>query len=160
EPALPLTRVIPGQRETELARFQVGEGAGGGQFELGMTGVPGDPAARPDDSLYSLPVAAGSGWRIDQGFNGRFSHHDDQARYAIDMSVDEGEPVLPARGGLMMQVKEDLESAGFEMEKFDTRAKYVRVVQNDGSMGVSAHLQTDSMLVRAGQRVSVGQAIA
>ena len=160
EPALPLTRVIPGQRETELARFQVGEGAGGGQFELGMTGVPGDPAARPDDSLYSLPVAAGSGWRIDQGFNGRFSHHDDQARYAIDINVDEGEPVLAARGGLVMQVEDDFEGAGLDMEKFATRANYVRVLHDDGSMGVYAHLQTDSMLVRAGQRVSVGQTIA
>lgn len=160
DPALPLTRVIPGQRETELAKFHVGSGTSGGTFELGMTGVPGDPSARPRDVLYSLPVAPGSGWRIDQGFNGSFSHHNEQARYAIDINVEEGEPVLAARGGLVMQVEDDFEGAGLDMEKFATRANYVRVLHDDGSMAVYAHLQTDSMLVRPGQRVSVGQTIA
>ena len=159
-PPLPLTRVIPGQRETELARFHVAGGNGGGNFELGMSGVPGDPSATPEDVLYSLPVATGSGWRVDQGFNGSFSHHDEQARYAIDINVDEGEPVLAARGGLVMQVEDDFEGAGLDMEKFATRANYVRILHDDGSMAVYAHLQTDSMQVRAGTRVSVGQTIA
>ncbi|MEZ5485860.1 MAG: M23 family metallopeptidase [Lysobacteraceae bacterium] len=160
QPGLPLTRVIPGQLETELARFHVGSANGGGSFELGMTGVPGDPSAKPDDALYSLPVAANSGWRIDQGFNGSFSHHDEQARYAIDINVDEGEPVLAARGGVVMQVEDDFEGSGLDMEKYATRANYVRVLHDDGSMAVYAHLQTDSMQVRAGTRVSVGQTIA
>lgn len=160
DPALPLTQVIPGQRETELAQFHVGGGSNGGDFELGMTGVPGDPQAQPQDVAYALPVSPGSGWRIDQGFDGAFSHHDEQARYAIDINVDEGEPVLAARGGLVMQVEDDFEGAGLGMEKYATRANYVRILHDDGSMAVYAHLQTDSMLVRAGQRVSVGQAIA
>ncbi|MEZ5465009.1 MAG: M23 family metallopeptidase [Lysobacteraceae bacterium] len=159
-PSLPLRQVIPAQRETGLARFEVIEANAGGSFELGMTGVPGDPSARHQDVLYALPVPSDSGWRIDQGFNGGFSHQDDQARYAIDINVDEGEAVLAARGGLVMQVEDDFEGAGLDLEKFATRANFVRVLHDDGSMGVYAHLQTDSMQVRAGTRVSVGQTIA
>ena len=33
----------------------------------------------------------------DQGFDGRFSHHDPENRYALDFGVPEGTPVLAAR---------------------------------------------------------------
>ena len=40
-------------------------------------------------------MADNSGWRMGQGFNGGFSHTDEQNRYAVDLVVDEGTPIRP-----------------------------------------------------------------
>ena len=156
EPPLPLRRVIPADAEVELARFHIGDAGQRASFRLDMAAVPGDPAARPEDVEYALPVESGA-WRIDQGFAGSFSHTGAQSLHAIDINVPEGTPVLAARGGVVMHVEDDFEGAGLDREKFGGRANHVRVLHSDGSMAVYAHLQPETVKVRQGQRVSVGQ---
>ena len=158
-PALPLRQVIPANSEPQLALIEPAEGARRAAFRLEMTVVPGDPGARPEDVEYALPVPSGSGWRIDQGYGGSFSHTDAQSLHAIDINVPEGTPVLAARGGVVMQVEDDFEGAGLDREKFGGRANHVRVLHSDGTMAVYAHLGPESVRVRVGQRVSAGQAL-
>src|SRR5690606_10053096 len=93
------------------------------------------------------------------GFAGSFSHTDPQSLHAIDINVPEGTPVLAARGGMVMHVEDDFEGAGLDREKFAGRANHVRVLHADGSMAVYAHLQPETVRVREGQRVSVGQVL-
>lgn len=154
-PPLPLRRVVAGGTELELARFEAVD-YGRASFRVELGAVPGDPAARPEDVEYALPVDSRH-WRIDQGFGGSFSHTGPQSRHAIDINVPEGTPVLAARGGVVMQVEDDFEGAGLDLEKFANRANHVRVLHSDGSMAVYAHLQPETVRVRQGQRVSVGQ---
>jgi murein DD-endopeptidase MepM/ murein hydrolase activator NlpD len=156
EPPLPQRFVIPGGREQALAVFRPANDGQRGNFAVEMKAVPGDPAAQPDGTVYRLPLAT-SEFRIDQGFNGRFSHTDPQSRYAIDFAADEGTPVVAARDGVVMQVEDDFEGAGLNREKFGARANQVRILHADGTMAVYAHLQPESVVVLAGHRVKAGQ---
>lgn len=158
-PALPLRAVLPANGESVLSSFSPSDPRASYRVELSLGAVPGDPDARHDQTVYLLPVQA-SRWRISQGWNGSFSHQGEQARHAIDISVDEGTPVLAARDGVVMQVERHFEGAGLDVEKFGSRANHVRILHADGSMAVYAHLETGSVLVRPGVRVRTGQHIA
>lgn len=158
EPELPLRAVIPPGSTTTLAAIGPLDRSQTSRFGLSLRAVPGDPAARPEDVEYLLPVQSPQ-WRIDQGWNGGFSHNDPQSRHAIDINVAEGTPVLAARAGVVMQVEDDFEGAGLDREKYAGRANHVRIVHADGSMAVYAHLQPDSGLARPGARVRQGQEI-
>lgn len=157
-PALPLRATLAAESEQAVSRFENAVRTRPASLSVRLRAVPGDPSAQPDAADYRLPVAGGA-WRIDQGFGGSFSHTDAASRYAIDIAVDEGTPVLAARAGLVMQVEDDFEGAGLDREKFGARANHVRILHADGTMGVYAHLQPESVLVRPGRTVHAGQRI-
>ena len=156
DPSLPLRVVIPASAERSVATLRSVDASRPASFALEFGAVPGSPDARPDGSAFRLPIDTAD-WRIDQGFGGSFSHSEPQSRYAIDLAVDEGTPVLAARDGIVMQVEDDFEGAGLDREKFVDRANHVRLVHPDGTMTVYAHLSPESVLVSAGQRVHAGQ---
>lgn len=157
EPALPARATVPANATVLLSRLMPSQ-AGTAEFGLAMDVVPGDPRARPQDVDYLLPIPK-ERLRIEQGFNGPFSHSDTQNRFAIDFRAPQGTPVFAARGGTVMQVESDFDKAGLDLEKYGGRANYVRILHDDGTMGLYAHLRTEGVLVRAGQRVRAGQKI-
>jgi murein DD-endopeptidase MepM/ murein hydrolase activator NlpD len=157
-PMLPARATVPARGSVLVARIGMADDAHPGRFGLLMDGVPGDPNAHPRDVLYQLPLRQ-AGQHVDQGFGGSFSHTDPQNFYAIDFSADIGTPVVAARDGVVMQVESDFDKAGLDLEKFGGRANYVRILHDDGTMGLYAHLQEDGVLVRVGQRVRAGQEI-
>lgn len=158
EPALPARATVPARGSVLVARLRAQDPGRSGDFELSLTGVPGNPSARPQDVEYLLPLRQSRN-RVDQGFGGQFSHQDDQNRYALDFAAEIGTPVLAARSGTVMQVESDFSKAGLKREKYGGRANFVRIVHDDGSMALYAHLKADGAVVRAGQRVSAGQQI-
>lgn len=158
-PALPLRAVVPAMAETRLSTLRPLSARADWGFSLRLAAIPGDPRARPQDIDYLLPLE-GEAWGFGQGWNGVFSHTEPASRYAIDLAADEGTPVLAAREGVVMQVEDNFEGAGLDREKFGGRANLIRVLHADGTMAVYAHLQPDSVMVRAGARVSRGQRIA
>jgi murein DD-endopeptidase MepM/ murein hydrolase activator NlpD len=153
DPPLPARATVPARGTTLVA---VIDGSRGG--ELLMDSVPGDPSARPRDFDYLLPLQQRQ-FRIDQGFGGGFSHSDRQNRYAVDFAADIGTPVLAARDGVVMQVENDFAKAGLNREKFGGRANFIRILHDDGTMALYAHLREEGALVRVGQRVRAGQQI-
>jgi murein DD-endopeptidase MepM/ murein hydrolase activator NlpD len=157
-PALPLRALLKPYANVTLAKLGLANPTQAGGFQLKLAAVPGDPTAQAQAVTYLLPVDTRS-WRIDQGWHGSFSHNDAQSSYAIDISVDEGTPVLAARDGVVMQVESDFDKAGLNREKFVERANVIRIVHDDGSMAVYAHLKLDGALVRPGQHVVAGQRI-
>ncbi len=159
QPSLPVRRVLAPYEEAELARIAPADRRHAGRFELAFNAVPGDSGASIDDVVYRLPVDT-SDWRIDQGWNGAFSHSEPASRHAIDLRVPEGTPVLAARDGLVVQREHGFEGAGLDFEKYAQRANHVRVLHDDGSMAVYAHLQPESVVVAVGRRVRAGQPIA
>lgn len=158
-PALPARATVPALGKALVSRLHVVDPARGGQFELQLEGVPGDPSARPADVEYQVPLRTAGGVRIDQGYGGRFSHTDAQNRYAIDFAAKEGTQVVAARRGLVMQVESDFDKAGLNLEKYGGRANFVRILHDDGTMALYAHLKPEGVMVRAGQRVRAGQLI-
>jgi len=154
DPPLPLTTVIGANQDQVVSRVRRATDGAEGGFKIEFHAVPGDPRARARDFDYRVPL--GGQYRIDQGFGGVFSHDDEQSRYAVDMAVNEGTPVLAARDGVVMQVENDFVGNGLDKEKFAARANVVRVLHDDGSMAVYAHLRTESVVVQPGHHVYIG----
>ncbi len=158
-PALPLTQLLPARARVLMSRIMPGPGTVA-SYAVGMSAMPGDPQASPADVVYALPMDENVGWEVGQGFHGGFSHSDEQNRYAVDLIVPTGTPILAARDGVVMQVESGFDRAGLNKQKYAERANVVRVLHDDGSMAVYAHLQENGVYVRVGERVTVGQQIA
>jgi murein DD-endopeptidase MepM/ murein hydrolase activator NlpD len=158
EPILPARATVPARGSALVARIAMVDGAQAGAFALRLDGIPGDPNAKPQDVEYQLPLRQRT-QHVDQGFGGSFSHNDPQNYYAVDFAADIGTPILAARDGVVMQVESDFDKAGLDMEKFGGRANFVRILHDDGTMGLYAHLEEGGVLVQVGQRVHVGQEI-
>ena len=67
--------------------------------------------------------------------------------------------MLAARAGVVMQVESDFDKAGLNREKYGGRANFVRILHDDGTMALYAHLKPEGVMVRVGQRVQAGQQI-
>lgn len=152
-PSLPARAVVPAQTRTLVSLL-----APDADGELRLDVVPGDPDALPRDVEYLYPLQT-SDLRIEQGYGGDYSHQDAQNRHAVDFAAEIGTPVLAARAGTVMQVEGDFDKAGLNAEKYAGRANFVRIVHDDGTMAVYAHLKADGVLVRVGQRVRKAQVI-
>ena len=161
DPELPIRQMLPARSRVLLSRIMPG-GAGGSatSYAVGLSAVPGDPHAIPDEAVYSLPIDESSPWQVGQGFHGGFSHDDEQNRYAVDLVMPVGTPILAARDGVVMQAESGFDRSGTNKEKYGERANLVRVLHDDGTMAVYAHLQENGVYVRVGERVHVGQQIA
>lgn len=158
DPPLPARATVPARGSTLVAVLSVADPSRGGGFELRLDPIPGDPSAKPLDVQYLLPLRQRS-LRIDQGYGGSFSHSDPQNRYAVDFTAQIGTPVIAARAGVVMQVESDFDKASLNLEQYGGRANFVRIVHDDGTMGLYAHLDLEGVLVRVGQRVRAGQQI-
>jgi len=158
-PVLPLRRVLAGNRRSPLAQVSLLEGQQSARIGFVLESVPGDPLAEPRDVAYSLPVDSSSHWQLGQGFHGGFSHADAANRYAIDLIVPEGTPVLAARDGIVMQAEAGFDRGGADKDRYYERANLLRILHDDGSMAIYAHLRENGALVRAGESVGLGQVI-
>lgn len=155
EPGLPHRRVLaPGEQATMARLWPVADGA---RHELRLLAVPGRPHVQARDVVYSLPVEE-SRFELGQGFHGGYSHGDEANRYAIDLIVDEGTPVLAARDGTVVATMAGHAEGGAD-RSLAGQANFVRVLHEDGSMALYAHLQEGGVSVRAGDRVHLGQVL-
>ncbi|MGY2373646.1 M23 family metallopeptidase [Pseudomonas sp. SDO524_S393] len=103
---------------------------------------------------YPLPWRGGP-FRLTQGPNGSFSHTDAKSRYAMDIAMPEGTPIIAARAGVVVNIENAQVGRGN-----DASGNFVRVRHDDGTEGVYLHLKQGSVSVRAGQRVAVGSPLA
>ena len=159
QPDLPLRTTLAARASSRVARIELNDPMLAGDYELELDALPGSPAARPDlRQQYRVPFE-GARVRVDQGPGGAFSHDDAQNLHAVDFSLPVGTPVLAARAGTVMQVESDYDKSSLNREKSAERANYIRILHDDGSMAVYAHLQWEGVQVRVGQRVQAGQRI-
>ena len=157
QPMLPARAGVPAGGSALVARLETPTGSAG-WMRLRLRGVPGSSNARPRDVLY-LPPLAQPDARVDQGVEGEFSHRDAENRYALDFAVPVGTPVLAARDGVVMQVQDGYRGHGLDYAHDGGRANFVRILHDDGSMALYAHLAEGGALVRVGERVEAGQRI-
>ena len=157
DPALPRRMVLPARAERELTALRSLDATQDSSAAVSCTAVVGRPDAVADSAaIYALPFYPGTDFTLEQGYGGAFSHHDPDSRYAIDLGVAEGTPVLAARDGAVMQLEQDFRGNGTDLQRDGARANFVRILHDDGSMALYAHLAPESTLVRMGDRVRTG----
>lgn len=153
--ALPLRQVLPARARMRLVGLTARSPAAKQSLRLDAT--PGPPGRVARDVVYSLPVDERH-FELGQGFHGGFSHQDCANRYAIDLVVAAGTPVLAARAGVVMQAEGGFREGGLD-PALANRANLIRVLHDDGSMALYAHLQEGGVFVQPGDPVSLGQVI-
>jgi hypothetical protein len=111
-----------------------------------------------DTHLYSLPYVAGASFKVTQGYRGTFSHTGPD-EFATDWKMPEGTPVLAAREGVVVSVKDQFEKGG-PHRKFEDCANMVVVQHSDGTMAHYCHLAPNSAKVKVGDKVRAGDLLA
>ena len=108
-----------------------------------------------DDYPYRIPYSVNDTFRVGQEYFGAFSH---QNTHAIDWTMPEGTKIHAARGGTVIDLKEDSNEAGTDQRHLDL-SNYVTIGHDDGSQANYAHLQQNGALVELGDSVRDGQLI-
>jgi murein DD-endopeptidase MepM/ murein hydrolase activator NlpD len=114
--------------------------------------------AHDDTCIYHLPYRPGEAFPVSQGFHGKYSHTGGDS-FSIDFKMPEGTPVLAAREGVVVGIKDDSDTGGSD-KKFEWDANYVLIKHSDGTLGHYVHLKKDGVRVKLGQTVSAGDVIA
>ena len=160
EPPLPARLVLQGQSEKRLLKITAQDPGQGFSFRLAYKPMIGPPISDlPVDINFFPPFPLGEEFIISQGFDNDQTHKKPPNQYAVDIVMPIGTPVLAARSGRVMDMEDDFHGAG-QQERFLARSNQVRVLHEDGTMAVYAHLQPNSLRVRPGAMVGTGQWIA
>jgi murein DD-endopeptidase MepM/ murein hydrolase activator NlpD len=160
QPDLPQRFVVATGQSPTLFKVSLTGSGQSGSYALQQRYVLGPPQTHYASSvLYVPPLPPNSQFQITQGFGGTFSHMDAQNRYAVDIAMPVDTGVYAARGGVVLEVEEDYFKNGVE-QSLAAKANSVRILHDDGSMAVYAHLALEKVVVRPGEKVKVGQLIA
>jgi len=160
EPPLPARIVIPGQTERRLLRIWPTDASKGFSFSLSYQQMIGPPLEQlPAPYNYYPPFPLGLAFPISQGFDGATTHKDPENQYAVDIVMPIGTPILAARAGTVMEMEDNFHGAA-QKERYLARSNHIRILHDDGTMAVYAHLQANSLRVREGAQVKRGEWIA
>ncbi len=157
---LPRTVIVPAGATVEVLLL-TGVTNAGGHWSFGYTNhytMGRGDAVHDDTHLYALPYAAGASHEVSQGHHGAFSHTGAD-EFALDWKMPEGTPVLAARAGTVVAVKDDSEKGG-PRRKFEDFANHVTIQHADGTMAHYCHLAPRSAQVRVGDEVACGAPLA
>jgi murein DD-endopeptidase MepM/ murein hydrolase activator NlpD len=151
--------VLGGGEQRRLFSLQPQRRDDAWEYNYAYAWIEGDFTARHDDShLYRLPYEAGQAFEVSQSCHGSFSHTG-SGRFAVDFDMPSQTPVLAARSGVVVEIKQDSNRGG-EDDRFENDANYVTILHADQTMGQYVHLFPNSVAVTLGQRVDAGEKIA
>lgn len=131
------------------------------RFDSEFQFIPGEPGIehRPDQP-YRLPYAPSTAVRVSQAYPVLKTHSDPASQYAIDFAMPIGTDVFAAREGVVIEVASDFFEAGTDYEVDGPRANIVRILHDDGTMGLYVHLNWNTIRVVPGQHVGRGEYLA
>ncbi len=153
--------VLPPGAEQTVMVLRAQQTAAPLSFELQHGFILGDPAAEHRPAVpYLPPIAPASEFLVTQAAPDRITHVTPDSQHAIDIAMPEGSGVFAAREGTVVAVAYANFLGGVDAAKFVSKANQVRVLHDDGTFAVYAHLAWDSIRVRPGQQVARGERIA
>ncbi|KXE06373.1 peptidase M23 [Pseudomonas aeruginosa] len=150
----PIRWVVPARSQVRLATLAPRKAGKPMSYTPKLRYALGDPRQQPLLYRYPLPWRGGP-FRLSQGANGKYSHFTPKGRYAMDIAMPEGTPIIAARGGTVVKIENNQSGRGN-----NPSGNFVRILHDDGTMGVYLHLMRHSVLVAEGQRVQVGTPLA
>ncbi|WP_051957081.1 M23 family metallopeptidase [Chryseobacterium populi] len=117
----------------------------------------GDITLKTYDSgyVYDLPFPKGKSFNVYQGYNGKFSHQNENS---IDFSMPEGTEILAAREGLVVDLVKHNNSGCAEINCAN-QANYITILHPDGTFAQYYHLKQNGVLVNIGDQVKKGDII-
>ncbi len=148
----------PGARQTLVeARHPSGAKA---DLQFRWKSALGSPhAVHTPPHPYRAPFAVGATFTVSQAYPTRVTHVTPDSQYAVDIALPDGTPVYAARAGVVINVRHD-SFRGAALPALLDQANVVEILHDDGTIAVYAHLHWDSIRVRIGQKIQLGEYIA
>ena len=112
--------------------------------------------SQDSDYLYRIPYGPNQKFYVSQGYFGEFSH---DGTYALDWLMPTGTTLRAARGGKVVNLRQDSNEGGAD-ESFKDKSNFITIAHYDGSKADYLHLQKNGALVEIGDKVNAGDAIA
>lgn len=121
----------------------------------------GDPRSQHSpERPYRAPFGVASHYSITQAFPVGVTHNTADSRYAVDIAMPIGTDIHAARGGVVIEVASTNFRGGVDPKRDAAAANIVRILHDDGTHAVYAHLNWNSIRVQPGDEVERGQYIA
>jgi murein DD-endopeptidase MepM/ murein hydrolase activator NlpD len=154
-------RILPPRSDVELLVVSKADPNASSSFEYDFAYLVGDPhAEHTPDRPYRLPYAIASSFPVSQAYPSAITHRDAASLHAIDFVMPVGTQVFAARAGVVIEVASDFHDSGLDPEVDGPRANIIRVLHDDGTMSLYAHLNWNSIRVTPGQHVQRGEYLA
>ena len=156
----PLRWVMPPRSTMPLVRLGRLDGAVRPTLEYRYEYLIGDPQAKHDPpEPYRVPFAISSDHPISQAYPDAITHNTADSQYAVDIAMPVGTDVFAARGGVVFGVTAGNFKGGDDASNMSL-ANVVRILHDDGTYAIYAHLNWNSIRVRVGDVVERGEYIA
>lgn len=160
-PEHPLRWVLEPRSRAEILRLDAIDAVGAPSVEYRYVWLPGDPDSehRPERP-YRAPFGIAGEYTISQAFPVTMTHTTVDSRYAVDISMPIGTDIHAARGGTVVEVASTNFRGGFDTTRQGASANMIRILHDDGTFGIYAHLNWNSIRVQPGDLVERGEYIA
>lgn len=106
--------------------------------------------------VYDLPFRKGKALWIHQGYNGSFSHQNENS---LDFIMPEGTEVLAAREGMVIDIVQN-NNQSCPTRNCAPYGNYISILHSDGTIAEYFHLQQNGAKVKVGETVVKSQPIA
>lgn len=157
----PLRWVLPSQSDTMLVSLSILEGAVAPSLEYRYEYLVGNPDARHQPQQpYRVPVAIASDHPVSQAYPDVVTHTTLDSRYAVDIAMPVGTDIFAARSGVVFDVAASNFKGGTDAARDMSLANIIRILHDDGTYAIYAHLNWNSIRVRVGDHVERGEYIA
>lgn len=156
--SLPIYTVIRGNKPNSILKLEYKEPGKYAFRSFAYRIRPGDWDSEHDDSvIYQLPFSTESKIRLTQGYHGKITHQG-QFAYALDFLMDIGTPIYAARAGFVTAIEDRFLEGGFRPDLI-SKANFIIIQHEDGTLANYAHLKQKGVAVLVGEKVEKGQLI-
>ena len=156
-----LSWVVAPRSELALVDLDLNEGVTAPYLEYQYRYLAGDPGAVHDPQMpYRAPYVIATSHPVTQAHPNVVTHRTRDSYHAVDMAMPIGTDIVAARGGVVFDVASNNFTGGLDPERDGPNANVVRILHDDGSYAIYAHLNTNSIRVKPGDVVQRGEYIA
>jgi Peptidase family M23/Domain of unknown function (DUF4124) len=161
DPDAELRWVLPPRSDTNVLSLPLLEDGSAPVLAYQYKYIAGDPAARHrPPGPYRAPFALSGQFPVTQAYPNVVTHTTPDAFYALDIAMPVGTDIFAARDGIVFDVASTNFSSGLDPIRDGPNANVVRILHDDGTYAIYAHLNTNTIRVKPGDRVRRGQYIA
>jgi len=107
------------------------------------------------DFVYNLPFSNSNSFKVHQGYNGNFSHQNENA---IDFTMPIGTEITAIREGVVIKVVEN-NSKNCEKEECKKYNNLIIIYHPDGTFAEYTHIKRNGSIVNIGDKVDQGEII-
>ncbi len=153
--------VVPPRSDLMMLSLAFLDGAAVPELEYHFDYLPGDPTSQhqPSDE-YRVPFSAGSSHPITQANPSTRTHRTLDSIHAVDIAMPVGTDVVAARDGIVFDAASNYFRAGLDLERDGQSANVLRILHDDGTYAIYAHLNRNTIRVKPGDLVLAGDYIA